>query len=161
FQSHEGRPLRHLWKGLAAVVLLFVVVAGSWAWHRFRHPWTLSGQDTVVLAGLDNKTSDPIFDDALNTAIRVAFEQTPFLNLLAPDKVRGTMQLLHQPEDAKLTPERAHEVCLRTHSKAVIASSIADQGNHFSLELDGIDCATGRTAAGVTRDVAGRSEIVR
>jgi eukaryotic-like serine/threonine-protein kinase len=160
-EGHKFRALRHLWRWPAAVVLLFIVVAGSWTWHRVRNPLTLSAQDTVVLADLDNRTSDPIFDDALNTAIRVAFEQTPFLNLLAPDKVRGTMQLLHQPEDAKLTPERAHEVCLRTHSKAVIASSIADQGNHFSLELDGIDCATGRTAAGVTRDVAGRSEIVR
>jgi eukaryotic-like serine/threonine-protein kinase len=158
---HERRPLRHLWKWLAAVVLLFVVVAGSWTWHRVRHPLTLSGQDTVVLADLDNKTSDPIFDDALNTAMRVAFEQTPFLNLLAPDKVRGTLQMLHRPEDAKLTSEGAREVCLRTHSKAVIASSIADQGNHFSMELDGIDCATGRTVTSVTRKVADRTEIVR
>ena len=160
-EGHKLRPLRHLWKWPVAVVLLFLVVAGSWAWHRVRQPWTLSAQDTVVLADLDNRTSDPIFDDALNTAIRVAFEQTPFLNLLAPDKVRGTLQLLHQPEDAKLTAERAHEVCLRTHSKAVVASSIADEGNHFSLELDGIDCATGHTVASATRDVAARSEIVR
>ena len=145
FAGSKHRRLRHLWKWLAAAALLFIVVAGSWTWRRVRHPLTLSAQDTVVLADLDNRTSDPIFDDALNTAIRVAFEQTPFLNLLAPDKVRGTLQLLHRPEDAKLTPERAREVCLRTHSKAVIASSIADEGNHFALELDGIDCATGRT----------------
>jgi eukaryotic-like serine/threonine-protein kinase len=160
-QGHKRRPLRHLWKWLAAVVLLFVGVAGSWTWHRVRHPWTLSAQDTVVLADLDNRTSDPIFEDALNTAIRVAFEQTPFLNLLAPDKVRGTVQLLHRPADAKFTSKGAREVCLRTHSKAVIASSIADEGNHFSLELDGIDCITGRSIASVTRNVAGRSEIVR
>jgi eukaryotic-like serine/threonine-protein kinase len=160
-QEHKRRPLRHLWKWLAAAVLLFVAVAGSWTWHRVRHPWTLSAQDTVVLADLDNRTSDPIFEDALNTAIRVAFEQTPFLNLLAPDKVRGRLQLLHRPADAKFTWKGAREVCLRTHSKAVIASSIADEGNHFSLELDGIDCITGRTIASVTRNVAGRSEMVR
>ncbi len=160
-EGHKLRALRHLWNWPAAVVLLFVVVAGSWTWRQVRHPLTLSAQDTVVLADLDNRTSDPILDDALNTAMRVAFEQTPFLNLLAPDKVRGTLQLLHQPEDVKLTPERAQGVCLRTHSKAVIASSIADEGNHFSLELDGIDCASGRTVASATRDVAGRSEIVR
>ncbi len=166
FQGRENRgrkrrPLRDLWKWLAAAALLFLVAAGSWTWWRVGHTFTLSAQDTVVLADLDNRTSDPMFDDALNTALRVAFEQTPFLNLLAPDKVRGTLQLLHQPEDAKLTPERAREACLRTHSRAVIASSIADEGNHFGLELDGIDCATGRTIANIARDVAGRSEIVR
>jgi eukaryotic-like serine/threonine-protein kinase len=159
--GNKRRPLRHLWMWLAAAVLFFVAVAGSWTWHRVRQPWTLSAQDTVVLADLDNRTSDPIFEDALNTAIRVAFEQTPFLNLLAPDKVRGTLQLLHRPADAKLTSKGAREVCLRTHSKAVIASSIADEGNHFFLELDGIDCITGRTIASVTRNVAGRSGIVR
>jgi serine/threonine protein kinase/DNA-binding winged helix-turn-helix (wHTH) protein/tetratricopeptide (TPR) repeat protein len=160
-QRGKHRRPRYLWKGLAAAALLFIVVAGSWTWRRVRHAFTLSAQDTVVLADVDNTTSDPTFDDALNTALRVGFEQTPFLNLLAPDKVRGTLQLLHRPEDARLTPERAREVCLRTHSKAVIASSIADAGNHFALELDGIDCATGRTIANVTRDVGGRSEIVR
>jgi tetratricopeptide (TPR) repeat protein len=142
-------------------VLLLVIVAGGWIYWRTRNTFKLSAQDTVVLADLDNRTSDPIFDDALNTALRVAFEQTPFLNLLAPDKVRGTLQLVHRPEDAKLTAESAREVCLRTHSRAVIASSIADAGNHFDLELDAIDCPSGRTIARVKREAGSRNEIVR
>ncbi len=160
FQGHKHERRRPHWKWIAASLLLLMVALGSWTWWGLRHKFALSAQDTVVLADLDNRTSDPVFDDALNTAIRVAFEQTPFLNLLAPDKVRGTLQLFHQPEDAKLTVERAREVCLRTRSKAVIASSIADEGNHFTIQLDGIDCATGHTIASVPRDVAGRSEIV-
>jgi len=159
-EAFQGPKHRRLPKWLTAAVLLFAVIAGGIYW-RIRHTFKLSAQDTVVLADLDNRTSDPIFDDALNTALRVAFEQTPFLNLLAPDKVRGTLQLLHRPEDAKLTAERAREVCLRTHSRAVIASSIADAGNHFDLELDGIDCKTGRTIAKVKREAGGRNEIVR
>jgi eukaryotic-like serine/threonine-protein kinase len=158
FQGPKHRQLRN-W--LTAAVLLCVVVAGGWIYWRIRNTFKLSALDTVVLADLDNRTSDPVLDDALNTALRVAFEQTPFLNLLAPDKVRGTLQLLHRPEVAKLTAESAREVCLRTHSRAVIASSIADAGNHFDLELDGIDCPTGRTIARVKRDAGGRNEIVR
>ena len=153
--------LRRHWKWVAASALFLVVALGGEIWSHVRHTFRLSAQDTVVLADLENRTSDPIFDDALNTALRVAFEQTPFFHLLAPDKVRGTQQQLHQPEDAKLSRERAREVCLRTHSRAVIASSIADAGNHFVMQLDGIDCLTGRTIASVTRDVAGRNEIVR
>jgi eukaryotic-like serine/threonine-protein kinase len=161
FRGEKRRWLRHLWKWLAATVLLLAVAAGGWTWWRVRNTFALSAQDTVVLADLDNQTSDPMFDDALNTALRVAFEQTPFLNLLGPDKVRGTLKLLDRSEDAKLTAERARDVCLRTNSRAVIASSIADAGNHFEIELDGIDCPTGRTIATVKRDLAGRNEIVR
>jgi eukaryotic-like serine/threonine-protein kinase len=160
-EAFQGPKHRRRWKWLTVAVLSVVLVAGGSIYWRLGHTFKLSAQDTVVLADLDNRTSDPIFDDALNTALRVAFEQTPFLNLLAPDKVRGTLQLLHRPEDAKLTAERAREVCLRTHSRAVIASSIADAGNHFDLELDGIDCPTGRTIARVKREAGSRNEIVR
>jgi serine/threonine protein kinase/DNA-binding winged helix-turn-helix (wHTH) protein/Tfp pilus assembly protein PilF len=159
-EAFQGPKHRQLWKWLTMAVLFVSVVGGSIYW-RLGHTFKLSAQDTVVLADLDNRTSDPIFDDALNTALRVAFEQTPFLNLLAPDKVRGTLQLLHRPEDAKLTAERARQVCLHTRSRAVIASSIADAGNHFDLELDGIDCPTGRTIARVKREAGSRNEIVR
>jgi eukaryotic-like serine/threonine-protein kinase len=160
-QGKKRRPLPDLWKWLVATVLLLAVAAGGWVYWRIRHAFTLSAQDTVVLADLDNRTSDPIFDDALNTALLVELEQTPFLHLLTPDKVRGTLKQLGQPEAARLTPESAREVCLRTHSRAVIASSIADAGNHFEMELDGIDCPTGRTIARVKRDAASRNEIVR
>ena len=158
----KKRPrLRRFWKWAGLTMLLVAAAAGAWLYLRMRNNLTLSAQDTVVLADLDNKTSDPIFDDALNTALRVAFEQTPFLNLLAADKVRGMLKLLDQPEDAKLTWQSARDVCLRTQSKAVIAGSIADAGNHFEIELDGIDCPTGRTMARVRSAVTGRGEVVR
>ena len=121
----------------------------------------LTEKDTIVLADFDNQTSDPVFADALNTALRIGLEQTPFLNVLAADKVRGTLKLLKHPEDAELTPELAREVCLRTKSNAVIASSIADAGNHFRIELRGINCQTGKTFAQSQEDTGDRSDVVR
>ena len=40
---------------------------------------TLAATDTIVLADVNNETSDPVFDDALNTALRYEMEQTPIL----------------------------------------------------------------------------------
>jgi eukaryotic-like serine/threonine-protein kinase len=157
FQGEKRRRLRHLWKPAAGFFLVLAASGGIY-WHA-RNTIALSANDTVVLADTSNQTSEPVFDDALNTALRVEFEQTPFLHLLSPDKVRGALKSLAR-EDAKLTPERARDVCLRTHSRAVIAASISDAGNHFKLELDGIECTTGHTFARVKRDVAGREEIV-
>jgi eukaryotic-like serine/threonine-protein kinase len=146
-----------IWTGLVLVALL--VVGGIFFW-RSRHAVRLTLNDTVVLADISNQTSDPVFDDALNTALRVEFEQTPFLHLLGPDKVRGTMKLLNRPDNEKVTPEAARAVCLHTDSQAVIASSIADAGNRFRIELSGIDCRTGKTLAKASDVVVSRYDIV-
>ncbi len=111
---------------------VLAAVTGGVEYWKLRPAMRLAANDTVVLADISNQTSDPVFEDALNTALRIEFEQTPYFNLLGSDKVRGTMKLLGYPDAQKVTPENAREVCLRSHSVAVIASSIADAGNRLS-----------------------------
>jgi hypothetical protein len=112
----------------AAAALFAVIAAGIWLYWSYRRPVTLSATDTIVLAGVKNETSDPVFDDALDIVLRYATEQTPYLNILGIDKVSGTLGQLNLPPTTKLTPEVARQVCLRTNSTLVIASSIADAG---------------------------------
>ena len=148
------------WRWIASVALLLIVVSGGGFYWRWLHRPKLSAEDTIVLADINNQTSDPIFDDALNTALAVELQQTPFLNVLATDKVRGNLKLLNHPMDAKISPEIALQICNRTNSKAVVASSIADVGNRFRIELRGIDCRSGRTFAHSSQDATKRNEIV-
>jgi DNA-binding winged helix-turn-helix (wHTH) protein/tetratricopeptide (TPR) repeat protein len=145
---------------IAVMAVLAAVIGVVWYW-KLRPAMRLAANDTVVLADISNRTSDPVFEDALNTALRIEFEQTPYFNLLGSDKVRGTMKLLGYPDDLKVTPENAREVCLRSNSVAVIASSIADAGNRFRIEVSGIECRTGKTFANSAKIVANRNEIVQ
>jgi eukaryotic-like serine/threonine-protein kinase len=156
----EMHPVRRMRKWIASAVLLLVVAAGVWIYRDYRNKVTLSARDTVVLA-VSNQTGDPVFNDALDMALRVGLEQTPYLNVLADDKVRGTLSTLKVSQDAKVTPEIAREVCLRTNSKMVVDSSIADAGNGLRVELKGIDCQSGVTVARIRQDAASRNEVVR
>ena len=45
-----------------------------------------------------------------------------------------------RPADARLTPEAAREVCLRAHSKAYIAGSIAPLATRYVLGLSAVNC---------------------
>ncbi len=155
----ETHPVRRMRKWLASAALLVVIAVGVWIYRDYRNKMTLSPRDTVVLA-VSNQTGDPVFDDALNLALRASLEQTPYLNVLADDKVRGTLSTLKVSQDAKVTPEIAREVCLRTNSKMVVTSSIADAGNGLRIELKGIDCKSGVTVARARQDAPSRNEVV-
>ncbi len=96
-----------------------------------------------MLADFDNSTGDPVFDDTLKQALSVALRQSPFLNVLSPDKVSGTLRLMTLPPDTPLTAERAREVCQRAASKAFIASSIARLGTEYVVGLKAVNCRTG------------------
>jgi serine/threonine protein kinase len=157
--SKPLRSSRALRFGAVAVTL--VVAALSVAWFYWRaHSVALAPNDTLVLADVANQTTDAVFDDAVNTALRVEFEQTPFFTTLSPNKVYGTMAALKHPLTQKITPELGREICLRTNSRAVIASSIADAGNHYRIELEGLDCQSGKILAVTRLDSPTRDQMI-
>lgn len=155
-QGHLRRLRR--WFALAAVML--VASAAAWSYWRYRTRYQLTANDTIVIADLSNHTSDLVLDDALNLALPVELAQTPFLQVLAQDKVRETLRQLNQPQDGKVTPELARAVCRKTNSRAVVTGSISDLGNHFRILLNGVNCESGDTFAEASQDAPLRKDIV-
>ena len=153
-------PRLRLRKWLAAAALLAVIAAAFGLRWSYRRPVTLSATDTIVLADVKNATSDPVFDDALDTALRYEMEQTPYLNILGVDKVFGMLAQLNLPPTAKLTPEVARQICGKTNSKMVISQSIGDAGNGYHLEMRALDCASGAILAKEQADTGERNEVV-
>ena len=143
------------WQLALAAVLVCAVIGAVW-WWLLRTPKIAD----VVLADFNNATADPVLS-SLNTALRVELEQTPYLNLLSADKVRGILKSLDHPENLPLTPELATEVCQHSNSKAVAAGSIRDVGNRYRIELKATDCKTGKTLATTAQETANRDEIVK
>jgi eukaryotic-like serine/threonine-protein kinase len=160
-QAAKSPPPRlRLRKWIAAAALLGVIAAAFWVYWNYRGRLTLSATDTIVLADVNNETSDPVFDDALDTALRYEMAQTPYLNLLGTDKVVGTLAQLELPQTTKLTPEIARQVCLRTNSKLVVSQSIGDAGNGYHLQMRALDCGSGATLAKEQADIGNRNEVV-
>ncbi len=147
-------------KWFAGVALLAVVAAPSGLYSIYRHRVTLSATDTIVLADIDNRTGEPVFDDALNAALRYEMEQTPYLNVLGLDKAYATKGQLKLAPTTKITPETARKICAKTNSKMVIADSIADAGNRYYLDMRALDCGSGATLAEERTDISTRNQVV-
>ncbi|MGE5110697.1 MAG: protein kinase domain-containing protein, partial [Acidobacteriaceae bacterium] len=152
--STVSHPTRLFWRlsrwpvrNTALVLGLAVLLAATGLLLRSRTTHALSGADTLVIAEFVNSTSDPVFDDALSQALAVELEQSPFLKILPPAKMRETLILMGRSPDASITPEIGREVCQRADGTAVLWGSIASLGSHYVIELTAAECSTGSDLA--------------
>src|SRR3984957_9743305 len=157
----KAHPIKGRWQwALAAGVLLAVGALSLWRYEVYRHRITLAPTDTIVLADVDNRTNDPVFDDALNNALRYEMEQTPYINLLGLDKTYATLGRLKLAPTSKITSEIARQICSKTNSRMVISDSIADAGNRYRLEIKALDCGSGATLAEESTEISARNQVV-
>jgi serine/threonine protein kinase/tetratricopeptide (TPR) repeat protein len=152
---------RNLWKIVvpSTVVIVAALIAGG-LYYRSHHAKPLTDKDTIVLADFANSTGDPVFDDTLKQALTVALNQSPFLNVLAENKVAATLKLMARPVNSPLTPEVARELCQRAGSKAYIAGSIAGLGNQYVLGLKAVNCQSGDVLAQEQVTANGKEKVL-
>src|ERR1022692_5055601 len=135
------------WYIIAAAAVLIVARIMGGLYKGSHQGKRLTEKDTIVVADFANSTGDPVFDDTLKTALTVALNQSPFLNVLSENKAAATLQYMERPANTKLTPEVARELCVRAGSKAYIAGAVASLGSEYVLGLKAMNCHTGDTLA--------------
>jgi len=142
--SPAGRRRRWWW--MAAPVATAVVIAAVLGWQSTRTP-ALEARDLVVLAALDNRTGDTMFDDTLGEALAVQLRQSPFLNLVPDQRVQATLRMMARAPGTRLTAELGRDVCQRVAAKALLTSTIAALGSSYVITLGAHDCVTGDVLA--------------
>lgn len=128
------------WKVFAAAAAMVAIVASAYVY--LQRPAKLTEKDTIVLADFDNKTADPVFDDALRQGLFVELQQSPFV-VLSDRRVQQELALMGQPGTARLTSELARQICERTASTAVLEGSISRVGSQYLLGLRARNCNNG------------------
>jgi len=128
---------------IAGAALIALLATASFLYYRSTHSSKLTETDTIVLADFTNTTGDAVFDDTLKQALAIQLEQSPFLRIVAEERVQQTLRLMSQPADTHLTPKVAREICQRTQSAAVLEGSIASLDNTYIVGLKAVNCASG------------------
>src|SRR2546426_3374538 len=159
---------RKLWKALvpAAVILVAAAIGGAFYFRSRSATSTtkatpLTEKDTVVLADFDNKTGDPVFDDALKQALAVQLGQSPFLNILSDRKVEDTLHLMGRASNERITRDIARELCIRTGSKAFLLGSISNLGGQYVIGVDAVGCSSGDTLAKEQEEAASKENVLK
>jgi serine/threonine protein kinase/tetratricopeptide (TPR) repeat protein len=149
-----------LWKIAVPVLLVASLVAGGLYHQSHQQSKRLTDKDSIVLADFANSTGDPVFDDALKTALNVSLRQSPFLNVLSDSKVATALQQMTRPTSTKLTPEVAREVCQRAGSKAYLSGAIGSLGSEYVLALKAVNCQSGDALAQEQVTAASKEKVL-
>lgn len=162
-----GARIMASWRPLALATLGLVALVAGGLYLRSRLATQsakvvpLTDKDSVLVADFVNKTSDPVFDDALKQALTIGLNQSPFLNIVSDRKIADTLKLMGQPAAQHITPKLAQEVCVRTGSKATVLGSISNLGGQYVIGLDAISCSGGDTLASEQGEAASKRDVLK
>jgi tetratricopeptide (TPR) repeat protein len=144
---------------VAAASVAGLALLGTGYFFRQR-PATLTDRDSIVLADFTNTTGDTVFDGTLRQGLAIQLEQSPFLSLVADDRIQRTLQLMGRAPDAPLSPALAKEVCERTAAAAVLEGSIVSLGSQYVLGLRAKRCRTGEVLDEEQAQAARKEEVL-
>jgi hypothetical protein len=142
-------PLWWLWVFVAVAAVVASVVTIYMLKNRQSLQPGLAPRNPVVLASFENRTGDPVFDDALRQGLAAQLDQAPFLYIVSDQQIARTLQHMSRPANARLTPDVARQVCERMGDTAVLDGSIVRIGSKYSLVLEAVNCSTGESLARV------------
>ena len=144
----------------AMVLLLTSLAVATVYFYLHRHP-KLTERDTIVLADLDNKTGDAVFDSALNQALIIQLEQSPFLKILSDSEVNKALQQMSLPPGTKLSAAVARDVCVRAGSKAYLETSISNFGHGYLVQIAATGCVAGERLAQDQRKAGSKDDVLK
>jgi class 3 adenylate cyclase/tetratricopeptide (TPR) repeat protein len=150
----------------AAVLVLVLAAAGYFFWQRHQQQQeaasrsVITAKDSIILADLENKTGDPVFDSMLTQAIAIQLEQSPVLNLVSQQHMQQSMQYLGKSPDDPITPALAREIGEREGIKAYLSGSIVKLGSSYIVTLSAQNTRSGDDIASEQAEASDKDHVL-
>lgn len=132
--------------GGLAIVAILSVVGG----RKALDTPTLSTRPTdppisVVVADFETHTQQPLDAKALSLAFRRSLEMSPRTHVLSEASLQNALRRMLKPPDSTIDREVGLLVCRREGAAALVAASLLQLGNKFTVGAEVIDASTGAT----------------
>ena len=147
------------WRWWTAAAGLLVLVAAG-VWFSSRPALAFTDRDTLLIADVDNRTDEEVFDFALTAAIEQDLEQSRYARVYDRALVVETLKLLRQPADAFIDEELGRDICRFAGVRALVVPRILSVGNTYEVQASLVDPATGRHVKTLRVTVEGREAVL-
>jgi tetratricopeptide (TPR) repeat protein len=141
----------------AAAAIVVVLLGGTWYLARGPKVAVTHAPVSILVADVDNRTGDAVFDGALEQPLTIAMEGASFVTAYSRN---AALQAAREVQQAKaLDRPAARLVALRDGINFVLAASIAPSGSGYALRLDAIDLS-GKVAQSATAAAKGKEDVL-
>ncbi len=166
--SNESKRKTQIFaRSVAAFALVLVAcLAALFFWEHHKESQeaasrsVITAKDSIILADLENKTGDPVFDSMLTQAIAIQLEQSPVLNLVSNQHMQQSMQYLGKSPDDPITPAIAREIGEREGIKAYLSGSIIKLGTSYIVTLSAENTRTGDDIASEQAEAPDKDHVL-
>ncbi|PIV33602.1 MAG: putative peptide modification system cyclase [Lysobacterales bacterium CG02_land_8_20_14_3_00_62_12] len=120
-----------------------------------------AARDWVVVGDSRNLTGSSLLDISMDTAFRLALEQSRFVNVVPDIQARQDLTLMRR--DSKVTRldrALASAVAIREGARAVLLTTISPYGKQLRLSAELIDPASTRTVATVSAEAENIDDVL-
>jgi putative peptide modification system cyclase len=148
---------------LVAEAAMLLIAVGVTAWFLLQSPPTLAfaARDWVVVGNLHNLTGDKLYDQSVDSALRISLEQSQYVNVLPELSVQQTLQRMElNPDKTDVTRTIGAQVALREGARALILPTVADVGGRVRVTAEVIDPNTQATVYSVSADGLGAQSVL-
>ncbi len=144
----------------AAVVLALAIGLSTWLIMRQPPHIPFGARDWVVIADVDNRTGQTEFNRTIDTAIRLGLQQSRFVNVISPTKMRQTLARMKRPEDTPVHLKLGSDIALRDGAKALIIPSISNAGNDYHISASLVDPRKQRVIKKISVSAESQEKII-
>jgi putative peptide modification system cyclase len=148
---------------LAAEAAMLLIAVGVTTWFLLQSPPTLAfaARDWVVVGNLHNLTGDKLYDQSVDSALRISLEQSQYVNVLPELSVQQTLQRMElNPDKTDINRAIGAQVALREGARALILPTVADVGGRVRVTAEVIDPNTQATVYSVSADGIGAQSVL-
>ncbi len=138
-----------LWRRPPVLVLEFILTTGligGFIWSTFQSTPAIAfyERDWVVMGDVQNLSREKMFDDSLDTALRVGLEQSAYVNVISDTQEDEALKRM-QREGQGIDRQIGAELALREGAKALILPTLTEIGGHLRITAEVIDPNSGVT----------------
>ncbi len=137
--------------------LALVVAVGTW-WYAGRS--VQAGPHTpvaVVVSDLENRTSDPTFDGALEPVQRMVLEGASFINAYDKTRVSGSLGI---PRPEVLNERAAADIAVKQGLGVIVSSTLSRRGSGFAVSMKATEAPTGIVIAQVEGTASDKDQVL-
>ncbi len=144
-QGVKAKPLlKPLRIAFTAVILAGAVLGGGWLAKElfFRTPakaLAFQERDWILVTDFENATGESVFDAGLETALTISLQQSQYVNVFPPGRVRETLRRMRRTEVKKIDEAVGREIALREGIKGLLVCGIGRVGSDYLLTAKIVD----------------------